>query len=335
MKHLIVFILLTNTAFCYTPSIESLLRNGVNKDVGNTTVVAKLHISKAIEEKVKTSEKSLTDDTDLKKDTEFISMKSKYVFFKEDNQSLMTELKFSKSYSYIDIKEKTFEENLNVEYFEQRNILYTKGVFYSVLKCLLLNDSKLITDIIIKLDEAMGNNNSLIDKEKVSLLIKYKEYLTLIKEDKDLVNSIENPLTPEDEELRTEIKVMLKKPFYNKGEGVELVRKDNKFLWQVTKNNFRAEIDNKTREIRYLSFKVGNDYFDFHFKDYIIANGTHSFPSIFKINYLGEKYSVTLDKLSHFVEEKTKYIKRQKIYNEKIIENNKELELLIKPPFVL
>lgn len=329
-KLIILFLALNSLAFAYTPTAESILRNPSNADISSSTIVANIILKKIKDEN---SEKAV--ESEALSSNSFEKLLIKLVIFKEENKTITTQLDYLNTFSKNNMRSFGVYEDLNAQYFSRNAKMFSQGVFYGLLNSLLINESELILASLKSIGVPVKSNKELINTNKVDLINRYKEYLKLVKEDADLENNLENPLKPEDEDQAKAVSDILKQPFYNLDENLTLVKKGSEFFWKYDSGNAAFTFSNESRELNSLKVTLSNQVFEFSLKDYMLFNGTHSFPRKVKINYLGEKYELTLEKLVHFNEPISRYKKRLLRYEKEVKKANPENVIVNKPGFIL
>ena len=166
----IVSILCFQQVLGYSPSLESLLRNSNNVDIGNNTVMASLVITELDPE---TNNPLSTDDK--------IAHKSavKFVIFNEnEDRPTITQVEYKDtSFNYgalYDVNERSFSRLSSL--IRNSEMVDAKS-FYSVMAMLLNNDGSFLIDFIKSYEPKAQKNSELVNSRKVKLLSEYKRYL--------------------------------------------------------------------------------------------------------------------------------------------------------------
>lgn len=323
MNKAIIVFLLSISSFAYIPTVESVLKNNSNPDVASTTVAANL-----ILERINEEEKSEENDP-------FEKILFKIVSYQDDSNKIFTQLNYKNTFSKNSLREVVSIGSLDIENFIKNTTVFSQGVFYGVLKVLLRNDSQLLIQSMRNIGINIKTNKELINKPKVDLINRYKEYLNLVKKDPDLEKSLDNPLSPQDEDLKKTVSEIINQPFYIQDENINLVKRNNSFYWQYDAGNANFIVSNETRELRNIKVFLNQQENEINLQDYILFNGTHSFPRRVVINYLGKKYKLTLEKLTHFTESIDQYRKRLIRYEKEVTDANPDKVILKKPQFLM
>lgn len=297
MKFLLLF-LITFKVFAYAPTPESLFRNGANADVKATTSLVQFRLKKKID-----TEES---PTKIKNEDLFV----KFVYFQDENSTYLTQIIYVDNFSRSNIVDVKYINTLNSDYFKNRNKLYSEGIFYGLMTSLILNKSDLIMNTFKSLGSNIKSNTESINAQKLDFINRYKEYLKLVNEDKDLKNSLENPLSPEDEEQKTLVKETMKQNFYQSEQDVKLIKKGKNLYWKIDKPMIDALFLSDSRELKNFVFNLEDKKFSFKLDNYILFNGVNVFPKRFIIKYLDNVYELHLEKLKHFSESFDVYRKR-------------------------
>jgi hypothetical protein len=154
----------------------------------------------------------------------------------------------------------------------------SQGLFYSIASMLFANNSALLLSQIKMATPTFPANKELIDDAKVELLNRYREYLTSIKENPGLKESMVSPLKPTDNDARLKVKELSEAPFFRNSSLVKLIRAQNEFYWELNTESVVARFTNEKHQI--VSFDYGGAIagLSFQFTDYILFNGVQEVP---------------------------------------------------------
>lgn len=249
-------------AGAHAPTLDSLLRNGENPDIGPNTVLATLRI--------KSEGKNDNDETIV------YNQALKYLIYNEnENSPRLIQLEFAANSLEDDnlFQFKSFPfRNLNgitrnTEKIRQR-------LFYSVMALLLRNDGSLIMDLLKSEGFPVKTNKELINTSKLRLLNKYKTYLT---QQKEGIETIQNPLSPESPEEREEVQKIYNSPFIMEDGLVKLNKNGDHFNWVVDTNKLYIGFDHNHR-IEELSFETKDGKYSVVFGRFLLQGAGMEFP---------------------------------------------------------
>ncbi len=325
-KMILILICLINSAWASVPTTEGLFRNNSNSDVGASLVMVTLQAQKELSKKAleqPVSESPVKENQVLSAEDERIEkVNIKYLFSVNDNDEVEV---ITITYKTGDMSDSNI---LGVKYYKNLNsaVLNSpnqKGLILGLLSSLALNRSQEISSFFKKVSTNYKSNQDLIDPEKKDLYVKYKKYLKLIKEDESLKESLENPLEPQDEEIKKTVDLIKERPFLQKDPHVELEKKDSHFLWKVDLDVVDALFDGKSQHLLKLDYTKPDEKVAISLDDYILFNGSNELPKTIKVDTTIHTY--TLRTSSHVqLNLGTKSMwQRFSEYEEKVKENKK------------
>lgn len=311
MKYIILFLLTYHfQVWSYTPSLESLLRNGSNANIDNNTVIANLSISEIDPE---------NNRMIIKEEIPQLEAVKLLILNEKENSPRLCQvnylggaIKANTLYNFIEIEFK----NLSNKFSSVENI--SGEVFYSVLSVLLNNNGDMLLNLIKKMNGDVKTNRELVNKEKLALLGKYKNYLENSKEEEEL----ENPLKPESEEAMKKVQELKLSQFLIKDSTVKRIKENQKFFWVVETSKIFMKFDenHKLKE-----FKMSTEYGDFQFLlgRYVIFGSKLEFPEfVWFTDLTGKKYEIKATKLTMFQDSADQHRNRIKRYSKSMEENN-------------
>jgi hypothetical protein len=197
-KALILLSVSVTSAFAYIPSVESLFRNSGNAEIQSNTTVINLKIKKlTVEgEKSQTEVKPIMNTEAQAQIEEFQQGQYKllYTVDEKSKKSMMVQV----SYTSEEMKNEQVDDFLFFPTFkkfpETRGVDATqKGLFYSLMNSLALNDGFMMVNFLRSRGVSLRYNEEIINGEKVKVLNKYKDYLRIVKNDKELKETIPSP----------------------------------------------------------------------------------------------------------------------------------------------
>jgi hypothetical protein len=334
MKLLILFLVSLN-AHSYVPTVEALFRNGNNAEIKSNTIVGNFTVKKISGE---TTPPPVQEGQELQT-RDFTEGHVKLLFSKDDKEKIkLLQLYYTSPDMKLDqiseIKSfptfKTFPKVRGLEATEQ-------GLFYSIINTLILNDGYMMVDYLRSKGVSVRFNKEIINNDKVGLLGKYKEYLTVVKRDKDLKETLPSPLSPPDEDELSKVRGILKSPFFKESPIIKRIRQKNAFYWKVETDNFTALFSNEKRNLEQVDIQTTWGTITVYCKDYMLFNGVHEFPKyIYYKDLKGDFYQVQLLSLKHFEDTPQKYNNRLETYMRSLEKNKEAGELfVVKPSFIL
>ena len=318
---------LLNIQVClgYTPTLESLLRNGNNTDIGMNTVYANLSVIE-VDPESNTALKDLEGNISKK----FLKL---LIYNEREESPVLVQLNYNDG---------GLSANLMAKYF-QRSFTTSKSLgvldeqvdanfFYSLMGMLLNNKSSFLIDFLKGNHQFVKNNNDLINNKKLRLLSEYKRYLIAKKDDEEL--ELENPFKPTDEEKVSEVKEVQAASFLEKDNIVKKVKVEDDFFWLVEHEGLYLKFgsDHRIIELR-VQTRLGK--LEAVFGKFIPRESKLEFQEfIWFKDGTGKKYEIKATKFSMFKDNKDMLNKRIKRY-QKTIEKNEITDFSLFPNFIL
>ena len=297
---IIIFTLLNSSAvFSAFPTTEGLFRNGNNADVSATLVMARFRIIRDLSEIImqKTSEDSPANESELLEQKPVpLYVKLLFSIDKYDRvqviQAIYSNGKMGKE-SLLDVR---YISNLKDKI---KNSKKRKGLFLALVSSFVLNRSTELSELLKLNSKNYKTNKDLLDPEKKALYERYKRYLTLIKEDKSLVETMDNPMNPKDPEVLKTVDTIRQRPFMQKDPAVSLQKRSGGFYWNVDLDVLNASFESESFRLEKLSYGEIEKNLRFSFSDYILFDGTHELPKHIKMRSIDEIVSIRSLSLRH------------------------------------
>lgn len=278
------------------PTPEGLLRNPNNQEITGNVIVMHFYINaKQVEslELIKKDEVLIEEEKDKRVHLKIIAEK------------------IEKDYRWLEIYYKDGkmrdEDNYKVNYLSSFNNYFQKEqniekkLFYATLMMMTFNESFYISKALENYNIKIEKNSELINEERKKLFDSYKKYLIAIKDDKEILEQLENPLKPTDEQAKAQVNEILNQNYYKKSSYIYLERVANESNWIMQYDGYRSVHSLETLRVKELNITTLTKTINLYFDDYILFNGSHEFPKIFLINGLEEsQYNIRLTKLDHF-----------------------------------
>lgn len=324
-KFLFITLFSITQLYAYTPTVESLFRNGNNIDIGSNTIIANLKIRKK-------SKPADSLETNSMMSVGFPEQLVKfYISNENEKEPKLVQVNFSGTH----VKD---EEITSVIYrpnyelgkmgFHDENIL--GKMFYSIMSSVLNNDGKMLVLFLQEQGVPVKLNADLINREKLHLLKRYSEYLKLSETDENL----KNPLKSDDSEKQAEIDNLMRSPFYHPSPFVTKVRDGDEFNWLIKSSNFEAKVSDETRQIKYIKFNSSYGELKFLFDSYLISGSNFEVPkriTVFDGNR--DVFEVEITRIQVVDDKNGSYERRFKEFLESKNRNN--LQRPVKPSFLL
>ncbi|MBA2404239.1 MAG: hypothetical protein H0V66_05670 [Bdellovibrionales bacterium] len=330
MKFLLTLIFVSSNAFAYIPSVESLFRHGSNPDitangVSLTLVVKRIEVTDKVEPK--------NNDSLLKESKPEDHYKIFYTKIGSDVYKVAQTRYDNGTFSEGSLLGKNYYPNFSPYTIKGSPEESEKGIFQGMLISMLFNNGSFFLNYLKSIDVPVKLNSEIINRQKVTYLASYKQYLVGINKDRSTKKTELNPLKPEDPTAREKIELAMKEPMYVDQKQVKLSRENGEIAWLINAGTFEAVVSYKEREIKRIKYKSQLGDFEVIAKDYWLANGTHALPRYLLVkDYKGEMFQVEILNLRHYLEKESDLINRLKKWDSllKGKENNEP-----KPPFLL
>lgn len=322
---LFLFLIISNYALSYTPTSESLFRNGSNQDIGNSTVVGALKIEKMVAEDIelnnqptKSAVKILIGNEDPQR-RKFIQIDYK--------DGVVSDLTMNK----INYRKNFSLKSLNLLQTNQAEA----AIFYSLINTLLTNNSDLFVELIKSVETNAQTNKDLIYSEQDSLLRQYKSYISKsasVEADVEM----KSPLYGETPEDRERIKEILNAPYLKKDAKIMRTKEGDNFYWDFVGDKFYARFDGESHKLKKLTLTLPEGKVEVDCYNYILFNASMEFPEVIYFKDLaGQMYEIKMSKIYVIKEKPGTFSRRLKKY-EKTLNNNEEKNTdIIKPLFLI
>lgn len=305
MKVLALFFFVSTSVQAYVPTVESLFRHGSNPDVTANGLAITMVVKR-----VQPGEKPAGSSSDS--------------LLKDEKAEDYYKIFFTKSGETLKVAQTRYNSNAFTEASLQHKIYYPnfspftikleqaeKGVFFSLLNSLMLNNGAHIVNYLKSAGVPVKLNNEIINREKVEFLADYKRYLVAISKDRNAKKTEVNPMRPDDASARARAEEIMNEPMYVDTKQVKLAKDGGHVAWVVNAGAFEAVVSYKERDVQKVKFKSTAGEFEIICKDYWLANGTHSLPRYMLIKTSGgQNYQVEITNLRHYVEKEDDLVKR-------------------------
>jgi hypothetical protein len=284
----------TQTSSAAVPNAEGLFRNPNNQDLAGNFVKVDLLLEELPSSTVSENQE---EEKPLRSKKKFM----KYIFsIDKDRKVKVIQIE------YVGEKMRDWEIR-NMSYFPnifsnlQKDSNYSRVSFYSQLMMFSLNDSRGMSIFLKKINSDYELNYRIMNKEKVRLFKKYKNYLVKINKNKDLKKKLISPFHPIDDEKGLKLKEILSSRTYKETEKVNLIRRGGKFYWSLGLDKANALFENKTHRIKSFSIDTGRGHLEYEFGQFISLDGVHELPqNIYFRGLDGKKYRISFLSYKNF-----------------------------------
>lgn len=305
MKFFIYLFFIINTAFAYTPTVESLFRHGSNPEVTTNALSIGLKV------------------TDLADASQSQYYKIYFSVFDGHNLKVSQTAYNQDSFSEGSLQHKFYQSHLTPIYFKNHSV--DKAAFYSLIHSILLNDGQFMVDYLKIAGIPVRHNRELLNSEKIGLMKEYKQYLVSINGDRSLKKSMTSPLRPEGAVAQEKADKLLNEPMYLDTNQVKLSSFEGKPAWHIQAGDFQSYISFEERRPIKFKLKTAQGEVDIHCLDYWRPDAAHAIPKkmIIKTSK-GEIFQVETLSLRHYNEKEDDLVKRLRHWDE-ILRSHKEI----------
>lgn len=312
MKLIVLALFIVNTAFAYTPTVESLFRHGSNPEVTTNA----LNMSFSVK--------------DLASPDVVQFYKIYFDVFDQQTLKVSQTAYNSDSFSEGSLLKKVYHSQLSAVNFKNQSV--DKGLFYSLLHSIILNDGGFIVDYLKLSGVSVRHNSELLNDEKIALMKEYKNYLVAINNDRSLKKTLHSPLRPESEQGQERANRLMNEPMYKDTEQVKLSSYEGKPAWLAEASGFQAYFSYEERRPLKIRLKTSTGETEIQCLDYWRPDAAHAIPKkmIVKTSK-GEMFQVETLSLRYYNEKEDDLLKRLRHWDE-ILRTPKEL--VLRPDFL-
>jgi hypothetical protein len=326
----LLLVMLSLHTYAYVPTVESLFRHGANPDV-TTNGVSVTFLVKRLDFGKKNKDSSGVSLLAENKKEDFYKL-----FFTRVNNDLMKVAQTR--YANSSFSESSLLEKVYYPSFSNFTIKATpeeaeKGLFHAMMRSIIFNDGEFLVNYLKALGVPVKLNKEILKREKIELLVAYKQYLAAINKDRTSRKTEVNPLKPQDSAARERADALMSEPMYVDLKQVKLSRENDQMAWLINAAPFEAVVSYNNRHINKIKFKSQSGEMEIVCKDYWLANGSHSMPRYMMIrDFRGETYQLEVMSLRHYLEKEGELMSRLKNWDN-LLKGKESLEP--KPAFVL
>jgi hypothetical protein len=252
-------LVLTFSAHASVPTEEGLLRNLNNADLPGQYITVKMMVQSLMEtDKVEYLKMQISLDNP----NAIGLLQTTY----SNGQMLNTQIKSVKYYPDLLAqirKEKTPE----------------KSLFYSVLMMLTTNRSQGMEVFLEKNGTSVVKNKTILNEDKMRLLRAYRSHLVNNKGRGDAGS----PLNPEDPKNKEKVLDLFRSNTFRRAKNIELVKKDNEFMWKVDWKSAQGYFSNEERQFRAIDYNTADTQIKIEASSYLLFNGTNELPKFMNV----------------------------------------------------
>lgn len=316
--------LFTFGAWGYTPTLESLMRNGANPDLDGQTVLAEFSLERI--------EKELNDDGDGQSHdqhsqgmivNEYQPHYFKMLFSNEQSRPRFVQVRYEGlSASDARMKSVDYIPGMGFSTMKFKAEEIEKKFFYSLMLSLVNNQSYMMVSLL----KEMGIEN-VANREKVNEQQRYylQSYINFLKRGDGEDPELANPLKPADTELAEKVDQVMKMPFLRPSKDMQRVKVGKKFFWQFEKEGLRAVYSHDNHRLLSLELKTEWGKLAVECDRYILFGKGMEFPEEIRLTDLsGAKYRVKMSKLTNFTDKGDNFMARIKRYRDKLPSDRKD-----------
>ncbi|MBC7427905.1 MAG: hypothetical protein H7336_04780 [Bacteriovorax sp.] len=265
-------LIISSNAFASVPTEEGLLRNLSNADLPGSFITVKMMMQSL-------NEQERSDYVRLQ------------LALEGGNVSILQTIYTNGQMLNSQVKSVKYFPDLLTQI--KREKAPEKSLFYGVMMMLTTNRSQGIEAFLEKNGVAIVRSKTILNEDKMRLLRAYRTHLVNSKGKGDAGS----PLNPEDPKSKEKILDLFRSNTFKRAKNVELVKKDNEFMWKVDWKSAQGFFSNEERQFRAIDYSTGDAQIKLEASNYLLFNGTNELPkymdmkdakgSLYKIQVLG------------------------------------------------
>lgn len=164
-----------------------------------------------------------------------------------------------------------------------------KSMFYGVLMMLTTNRSQGVEAFLEKNGVSVVKNKAILNEEKIKLLRAYRSHLVNNKGRGDAGS----PLNPEDPKAKEKVLDVFRSNTFKRAQNIELVKKDNEFMWKVDWKSAQGYFSNEERQFRAMDYNTSDTQVKLEANNYLLFNGTNELPKFMNVkDSAGQLYKI-------------------------------------------
>lgn len=154
-----------------------------------------------------------------------------------------------------------------------------KSMFYGVMMMLTTNRSQGMEAFLEKNGVSIVRNKSILNEDKIKLLRAYRSHLITSKGRGDAGS----PLNPEDPKTKEKVLDVFRSNTFKRARNIELVKKDNEFMWKVDWKSAQGFFSNEERQFREIDYGTADSQIKLEANSYLLFNGTNELPKFMNV----------------------------------------------------
>ena len=164
-----------------------------------------------------------------------------------------------------------------------------KSLFYGVLMMLTTNRSQGMEAFLEKNGVTVVKNKTILNEDKMKLLRAYRSHLVNNKGKGDAGS----PLNPEDPKNKEKVLDLFRSNTFKRAKNIELVKKDNEFMWKVDWKSAQGFFSNEERQFRAIDYTTTDTQIKIEANGYLLFNGTNELPKFMNVkDSTGQLYKI-------------------------------------------
>lgn len=164
-----------------------------------------------------------------------------------------------------------------------------KSMFYGILMMLTTNRSQGVEAFLEKNGVSVVKNKAILNEEKIKLLRAYRSHLVNNKGRGDAGS----PLNPEDPKAKEKVLDVFRSNTFKRAQNIELVKKDNEFMWKVDWKSAQGYFSNEERQFRAMDYNTSDTQVKLEANNYLLFNGTNELPKFMNVkDSAGQLYKI-------------------------------------------
>lgn len=164
-----------------------------------------------------------------------------------------------------------------------------KSMFYGILMMLTTNKSQGVEAFLEKNGVSVVKNKTILNEDKLKLLRAYRSHLVNNKGRGDAGS----PLNPDDPKTKERVLELFRSNTFKRAKNIELVKKDNEFMWKVDWKSAQGFFSNEERQFRALDYATPDAQVKIEANNYLLFNGTNELPKFLNVkDTAGHLYKV-------------------------------------------
>ncbi len=289
ITHVLITLSLISFANASVPTEEGLLRNLNNSDLPGSYITVKLMLNSLIE----------PDKQDYIK-----------IQMLDDNNGAISLLQTVYSNGQMlasQVKSVKYIPDLVAQIRKEKSL--EKSMLYGVLVMLITNKSIGVEAFLEKNGVSITRSKAMLNEDKIRLLRSYRSHLINSKGKGDAGS----PLNPEDPGAKNRVLDLFRSNTFTSAKNIELVKKENEFMWKVDWKFAQGYFSNEERQFRAIDYVNAETQIKVEASQYLLFNGTNELPKfinlkdatgqLYVIQTLGEEIKRVDKRPSEYYEE--------------------------------